>query len=179
MVSSLFSSSIITNYNNSISNKTVIKIDEIASEIKQKSGISLYFDIIQSLNGKDIVSYSTTLAKTLPNSHILIVVSLSESKIDMITDLAFINKNKILDDFIIPILVSQNREDAHNKYSAALLNGVVEIADEISSNKNIKIESNLSSDSYNVIQILRAIFWIMILLTIFTVVKLKYFNKEK
>jgi hypothetical protein len=179
LLSPLFaSSSFITNYNESISQKSIVKIDEIVSEIKQKSGISIYFDVINSLNGKKIDEYTKLLSQTLPKSHIVIVVSISDNKIDLNTDVDFINKNRVLDDFIIPILVSQNREDAHNRYSAALLNGMVEIADEISSNKNIKIESNLSSDSYNVIQLLRIIFWLMVLATIIVIIKMKYFGNK-
>lgn len=148
------------------------KIQEMALEIYNKTGIVSRLDIIKKLPAKQtITQYGKQNAQDInSSSFVLVSFSQDDMQVDLITssDLKdVIDKDEILDDYIITILVAQNKKKTdQQKYSAALLNGMAEVADRLASYKKITLESSIGSESKNFYDGLMVIIKIMVLLTI-------------
>ena len=59
---------------------------------------------------------------------------------------SIIDKDDILDGYVIPLLASKDKNTLFAKTSAASLNGYAQIADSIAKNANIKLESSIGSE---------------------------------
>jgi hypothetical protein len=56
-----------------------------------------------------------------------------------------LNKNDILDGYVVPLLASNDKNTLFAKVSAATLNGYAAIADTIAESKKIKLESSIGN----------------------------------
>jgi len=56
-----------------------------------------------------------------------------------------ISKDDILDDYIIPLLASKDKNTLFAKVSAAMLNGYAAVSDTIAESRNIKLDSSIGS----------------------------------
>jgi hypothetical protein len=75
-------------------------------------------------------------------------MSLEQTHLNLFTSQEFetiINKDEILNDYIIPLLASKDKNKLFAKVSAALLNGYAQIGDEIAKSQNITLESSIGS----------------------------------
>ncbi len=145
---------------NVIKQSSLDKITEITNELYLKTGVSIVAHLVADTHG--IVEYEKNVSASLKAPYVLVVFSAKEQKVDVTVsdDLQkIVNKNEILNTYIIPILAAQDKNSVDTKYSAAMLNGVAEIADEIASSKGIKLDSSIGSDSRNFMQGLRALFY--------------------
>ncbi len=144
------------------------KISEISSELYSKTGVSIVAHLVES-TGVNIVEYEKNISKNLKPPYVILVLSVKDQKVDLLVspDLkSVIDKNEILNTFIIPLLTSQDQNTLDTKYSAAILNGIAEIADEIASSKNIKLDSSIGSESRNFMQGLRVLFYGIIVVSL-------------
>ena len=57
-----------------------------------------------------------------------------------------INKNDILNEYVVPLLASKDKNTLPSKISAASLNGYSAIADSLASSKNIVLETNIGNE---------------------------------
>jgi hypothetical protein len=57
-----------------------------------------------------------------------------------------IDKDDILDGYVIPLLASKDKNTLFAKTSAAVLNGFAQIADSIAKSKNIKLKSSIGNE---------------------------------
>jgi len=153
-----------------ISDSSLHKMNEMINELYVKTGVSIVLHARQNLAGKNILDYEKNISTTLQAPYILVTFALDEQKVDIVmsNDMSkIINKNDILNTFIIPILATKSEDNsAESKYSAALLNGIAEIADEVAKNKNIELASSIGSDNRNIINIIRVIFYSVLILAV-------------
>lgn len=151
----LFAENFILSDDNLIDPRAKSKINEIGSEVKSKLGTNVYiyakeslglnedtsrkekFDIIKNLE-KEIIP-------ALEKPYILLSMSVE----DMYVNLLFsdnleevVDKDDILNGYVIPLLASKDKNTLLAKVSASMLNGYSAIVDSLSENKEIKIESN-------------------------------------
>lgn len=148
------------------------KISQMSAEIYEKTGVLIVLNVLEKLpQGQTITTYGKNFVKDLNGSFVVVSFSTNDKQIDLIRsdDLKeVITADNILDEYIIPILVSRNKKKTiEQKYSAAILNGMAEIADEIAQYKKITLESSIGSESKNFYEGLVVIIKIMVLLTIF------------
>lgn len=146
---------------NVIKQSSLDKITEISNELYIKTGVSIVGHFVEKTDN-GIVEYENNVSSGLTSPYVLIVFSAKDQKVDIVvsSDLQkVVNKNEILNTFMIPILAAQDKNSVDTKYSAALLNGIAEIADEVASSKNIKLDSSIGSDSRYFMQGLRALFY--------------------
>jgi len=146
---------------NVIKQPSVDKISELSNELYLKTGASIVVHLMEQTNG-GILEYEKNISSTLVAPYVFLAFSAKDQKIDIVvsSDLqSVVNKNEILNTFIIPILAAQDKNALDTKYSAAILNGVAEMADEIAASKNIKLDSSIGSESRNFMQGLRALFY--------------------
>jgi len=153
-----------------IMEKAVSKINEMSSEIYEKTNIKIILNVLKQVpQGETLTTYEEKFQKTLTGSYVVVNFSELDKKINLIksSDIDFIDKDEILDDFIIPLLVTKNNKvTTQQKYSAALLNGMAEISDQVANNKKIVLTSSIGSESKNFIDGLSFVIQIMIVLTI-------------
>lgn len=146
---------------NIIKKDTADKIIQMSNELHSKTGISIVTHLLEQANG-GILGYEKNISSSLQAPFVLVVLSAKEQKIDIVVsnDLqSVIDKNSILNTYIIPLLAAHDKNMPEAKYSAAILNGVAEIADEAAKSKNIELQSSIGSQSRDFMQGLRVFFY--------------------
>ena len=135
------------------------KILEIGNEAKQKLGINLYVDVKEN-NGIDrkierqeriemMKKIEANLVKDLPTPYAVLTIAVDQTyaSILMSDDLkTIIDKDDILDGYVIPLLASKDKNTLFAKTSAACLNGFAQMADSVAKAKNIKLDSSIGSE---------------------------------
>jgi uncharacterized membrane protein YgcG len=155
--------------------KAAQKIEKMCEELLQTTGVGVYISAVDTLDGKSIVQYGSDLAQKLNAPYVLLAIAVKDEQIDltMSPDVAnYLDKDEILDDFIIPILVSHNKKSTPQQmYSAAIFNGVAEMTDQIAAEHNIVLANSVGSQSKNFYE---GIMWVIKLLMLITVAVLVY-----
>ena len=135
------------------------KILEIGNESKEKLGINLYIDIKEDngIDPKEKRDIRKTLMKEkeqeivskLEKPYAVLTISINQlyTNILMSEDLKkVIDRDDILDNYVIPLLASKDKNSLFAKTSAAVLNGFAQMADSVAESKNIKLESSIGSE---------------------------------
>lgn len=131
------------------------KINEIGSEVKTKLGTNVYIYAKESLGLKENISRKEKFdtIKTLENEiipalekpYVLLSMSVEDMYVNLLvsdTLKEVIDKDDILNGYVVPLLASKDKNTLLAKVSASMLNGYSAIVDSLSENKKIKIESN-------------------------------------
>ena len=150
------------------------KINEMSLELYQKTGLTAYLNVYKKLpSGQTITTVGKARAADFNSSFVLINFSSDDRQVDLIssTDLqSVINKDEILDEYIIPILVSQDKKTSlQQKYSAGLLNGMAETVDKLAAHKNITLTTSIGSESKDFYDGLLVLIKIMLVVTILAI----------
>jgi len=141
------------------------KINTIGNEVKGKLGVNIYLDIkgdngislelerevrIEMMKQKEanlIASVQKDLNKT--RSFVILSLALDQQYANILysDDLKpIIDKDSILDGYVIPLLAAKDKNTLNSKVSAASLNGYAEIADSLAKSKNIQLISSIGSE---------------------------------
>ncbi len=158
-----------------IIDKAAKKIEKMCTEIAEKTGVAVYTSAVKSTGGKTITEYATGIASNLKKPYVLLAIAAYEQQIEMVMSpevAKYIDKDEVLDDFIIPILVSHNKEATpEQKFSAAVFNGIAETTDQIAAEHNIVFANSVGSESKNFYE---GIMWVIKLMLLITVAVLAY-----
>ncbi len=138
-----------------LSQKVSQKLNEIGSELYQKSGINLVVGVY-----KDGELGMLFKEQNLSSPFVFLVLIKDKQKVEIFSDTntsKLFNKEQILSvspesGTIIPILVSKNGKDVYN---AAILNGYADIAEQIAESLNLKLESGIGSSNKTTLNFLR------------------------
>ena len=153
----------IINHSGLLDQRAYTKINSIGSEVETKVNVQIYLDIKGNIqiDKKLPREQRFKLIKKLEKD-LLKMVS-SNTKKDFIiltmaidqhyTNLLYSNdklkdivsKNEILNEYVIPLLSSQDKNIIKSKVSAASLNGYAQIADLLAETKGIELESSIGS----------------------------------
>ena len=150
--------------------KAAEKMEEMMSELYEKTGIAIYLSAIAKLPQEHtITTYENELAQTLSGSFVLIAVSRLDQQIDLVAspDLEDrFSKNELLRKYIIPFFVERRRDvNPQQQMSAGLLNGVAHITDHFAEQEGVFLLSSIGSESENFIKGLMLVIKIMLALT--------------
>ena len=175
------------------------KIKQIGDEVKAKIGVNLYLDI-KANNGIDIKDdrksrieqmrkKESLLIKDLKPPFVVLTMAVEQRYASILTspDLKdIIDKDDILDGYVIPLLASKDKNTLFAKCSAASLNGFAQIADVLAENQNIKLISSIGSQGKTASTIWRVFMYTIVIIGIilYTVIilrekKYKKINEEK
>lgn len=81
---------------------------------------------------------------------------------------------------ILPILAQKAKgQDIVSKYSVALFNGYSDIAEQIAASKGVELKKAAGSGSKDFIDLIRLVFYGIILYAIFLYIKQKFFRKKR
>ncbi|MEA1914368.1 MAG: hypothetical protein U9N30_03535 [Campylobacterota bacterium] len=143
---------------NLIDPRAIEKINAMGDEFTTKTGIGVFvivkeqYPTIKSDDMKEklasIKLYENTVIKTLKKPYVLLSMSFEDTHINLQAspDIAsMVDKDDILDTYIIPVLASRDKNDMLSKVSAAVLNGYGQICDSIAEQKGITLETSIGS----------------------------------
>jgi hypothetical protein len=141
-----------------IDNRAIEKINQIGDETKSKLGVNIYIyakstlGLAEHISTKDKIDFiknnETKIVETLEKPYVLLSISIEETHVNLLFSdelKGIINKNDILDGYVVPLLASNDKNTLFAKVSAATLNGYAAIADTIADTKNIKLESSIGN----------------------------------
>ena len=138
--------------------RSIAKIDEMGNELLSKTGVTVYiyakkqYSIQKFDNTKSkmefIKSYESNITNKLKNPFVLLTTSLEDTHINLLMSPQLqnsIDKDEILDKYIIPLLASKDKNSMYSKISAAMFNGYAAITDTVAKSKNVELKSSIGS----------------------------------
>ncbi|RLA74744.1 MAG: hypothetical protein DRG11_03850 [Epsilonproteobacteria bacterium] len=181
---------------NLIDKRAVVKLQEITNELKQKTNTDIYVHLSKD-NGlsdelgvenmiKQIKQKEQKIISTTDGSYVVVFLSIKQKYINMISSKDIkdiINKDDIIDNYMVPLLASFDKNELQSKVSASVLNGVAQIADVIAKSKNIKLKSSIGSAGKTAGSIWQMFIYTIVLLGIisyfFIILREKKLKKNK
>jgi len=139
--------------------RAMLKIKEIGDETKAKLGVNIYIDL-KGNNGIDIKlprkerislmkAKEKEMIKKAKTPYVILTLAVDQmyANILLSSDLKdIVDKDDVLDGYVIPLLASKDKNSLIAKASAASLNGYAQIADSIAKYKNIKLKSSIGNE---------------------------------
>lgn len=154
----LYASKFILSNDGLIDQRLVQKIDEIGNESQSKLGVNIYVYAKNSLGldpntaTKDKIKYikdhEKQVVETLAKPYVLLTMAVDDTHVNLIVSSELkeiVEKNDILNGYVVPLLASKDKNSTFAKASAAILNGYAAIADTIAESKAVKLESSIGS----------------------------------
>jgi hypothetical protein len=163
------------------------QVETMGNELFQKSGISAYMLILKTTNGKSLSTIGEEELAKLPKNSLILTFTEVERKVDILATpevLKLFDKEQVLSPFpwsgtILPILGERIKQDPRHKYSVALFNGYADIVEQIAESKNIQLETAVGSSNKYVLNIIRAIFYGVIVTALGYMLYKRFFKKEE
>ncbi|MGB6328446.1 MAG: hypothetical protein WBF48_05930 [Halarcobacter sp.] len=154
----IYASKFILSDDGLIDSRTIVKVNEIGNEAQSKLGVNIYvyaktsLGLEKNISTKDkikyIKDYEASITKTLVKPYVLLTMAIEDTHVNLIVSSKLkevIDKNDILNGYVVPLLASKDKNSTFAKASASLLNGYAAIADTIAQSKNIELESSIGS----------------------------------
>jgi hypothetical protein len=166
------------------------KINEIGLEAKNRLGINVYTFIIEN-NGIDPSAprderrammnlFNNKIIDSLDvkSSYAVLIISIDQKYTGILVsdDLKkYIDKDDILDGYVVPLLASKDKNSLFSKTSAATLNGYAQIADSIAEHQGIELVSSIGSAGKTASSIWRVFMYFLVVTGIiaYTVIVMK------
>lgn len=164
LITNLNGNEFILNTGGLIDQRAYEKINTIGNEVKEKIGVHIYLDVkgdnginpelplkdrIELMKQKEnelILKIKEDLNGTKPFVVLTIALDQKYAKIFMSQELEnIVDKNVVLDEYVIPLLAAKDKNTLNSKVSAATLNGYAEIGDILAKNKGIELVSSIGS----------------------------------
>lgn len=156
--SNLYASKFVLSDDGLIDPRTIIKVEEIGNEVQSKLGVNIYVYAKQSLGLdknisteekiKYIKNFESQITPNLIKPYVLLTMSIEDTHVNLIESSnlkEIVDKNEILNDYVVPLLASKDKNSTFSKASAAILNGYAAVADIIAESKGIELESSIGS----------------------------------
>ena len=93
--------------------------------------------------------YEQNIIKDLKKPYVVLTIFVDQMHANVIISdslKTIVDRDDVLDNYVIPLLASKDKNTLFAKSSAACLNGFAQIADSIAKSKNIKLESSIGSE---------------------------------
>jgi hypothetical protein len=136
----------ILNDDNLIDDRAKEKINQIGDEVKSKLGVN------ENIKTKDKIDFiknnENEILSTLEKPYVLLSIAVEETHVNLLFSdelKDIIDKNDILDGYVVPLLASNDKNTLFAKVSAATLNGYAAIGDTIAESKEIKLETSIGN----------------------------------
>lgn len=156
--SNLYASKFVLSDDGLIDQRAIGKIDEIGNETFSKLGVNIYvyakstLGLDANISTKDkikyIKEYESNIISNLAEPYVLLSIAVEDTHVNLIVSSSLknvVDKNEILNSYVVPLLASKDKNSTFAKASAAILNGYAAIADTVAESKNIKLESSIGS----------------------------------
>lgn len=164
--------------------KSIDFIQQLSSELSEKTGIALYVAVRDELVGENAkearVAWKEEILSSLKAPYGVIFFVKSHKKIDIVLnpEIKGIDSSEIITEYMVPILM-QEKGLPNPKISASILNGYAQLADEIAESKKVSLENNLIVDKSGSKNLVRYSIYVMLAI-MFTIIALIYvFGRKK
>ncbi|PAF54586.1 hypothetical protein BKH42_01035 [Helicobacter sp. 13S00482-2] len=166
--------------------KSVDFVNKLSTQIKHKTGFSLYVDIVDSLDlpTKDgRIAYEKSILFKITPPYSVIFFFAKSKKVDIVlSDDAknIFDTERMFFDYMAPLLPDPKKESEFtpNRISAAILNVYSIIADKISDSYNVDFDQNFPKDKSR--EVVYYIIWAMLIVLIGLFAWVYFFpNKKK
>ena len=147
-------SKFILNGKESLDSRTIEKIDIMGNELFVKTGVNVYIYASEHYSDKVfsdtkskiefIKSFESNIISNLNDPYVLLTVSLQDKHVNMLFSNELessVDRNSILNGYIIPLLASYDKNSMKAKLSAGLLNGYSAVVGSIAESKNVEVKS--------------------------------------
>jgi len=154
----ILANSFILSSDNLIDPRAQEKINTIGLESKEKLGVNIYVYIKNSYGLGDKIkgnekfiylkNHESQILPALEKPYVLFTMSIVEQHVNLLMSDSLKNildKDDILDGYVVPLLASKDKNTLYSKVSAAVLNGYAAIADTLADDKGIQLESSIGS----------------------------------
>jgi hypothetical protein len=141
--------SFVLDYDRVLVEKSVDAMNAIATELKEKTDVSLYVALVQDLNGRTLQEYEHFVVKSFSEPYIAMIVAIRDQKINIIESQTLkdvYDKKRTYWDYIVPMLPKKNHEKTPQRYSALILNGHADIVDQLSKHYGVTLSLALPDD---------------------------------
>lgn len=158
LCSNLNAQQYILNDDKLIDDRAKEKINEIGNEVKSKLGVNIYIyaksnlGLDENIKTKDKIDFiknnENQIISTLEKPYVLLSIAVEETHVNLLFSEDFksvLDKDDILDGYVVPLLASKDKNTLFAKVSAATLNGYAAIADILAESKQIKLESSIGN----------------------------------
>ena len=176
----LFAQDFIINDDKLIDDRAKEKINQIGNEVKSKLGVNVYIyvkstlELDENIKTKEkidiIKNNETQILSTLEKPYVLLSIYVEETQVSLLFSdelKTVIDKDDILDGYVVPLLASKDKNTLFAKVSASSLNGYAAISDTIAESKNIELESSIGSAGKVSSTIWRVLMYTIIILALF------------
>ncbi len=154
----VFAGNFIINSDDLVDERAQKKINQMGDELKAKLNVNVYLNVKQNLSlAKDlplkekfakIKAYEKEVVATLKKPYILLNMSASDLYVNILYSKGLdklVNKDDILDGYVVPLLASKDKNTLFSKVSAAVLNGYAAIADTLAQKRNIELQTSIGN----------------------------------
>jgi hypothetical protein len=158
LYSNLSAAQFILNDDKLIDDRAKEKINQIGDEVKSKLGVNIYIyaksnlGLDENIKTKEKIEFirnnENQLVSTLEQPYVLLTIAVEETHVNLLFSESLkevLDKNDILDGYVVPLLASNDKNTLFAKVSAATLNGYAAIADKIADSKDMKLESSIGN----------------------------------
>lgn len=143
----LSANNFVLNPNNLLTQKSSEFIEKVSQELLQKTGVSLYVYMSESLNGMEYLDFKENFIKQLEKPFAAIVLIRNDKKIDIISSKDdLFDKKKVYWEYMVPLIPTKDSELTPQALSAVVFNGYIESVDLIADKFDTKIEHNIPKD---------------------------------
>lgn len=153
------------------------KILEIGNETKTKFNVNLYIDIKEN-NGinpkedrevrkKQMKVREQEIVKNLEKPYAVLTISIDQlyANILMTEDLKnIIDRDDILDNYVIPLLASKDKNSLFAKTSAAVFNGYAQMSDSVAESNGTKLDSSIGNAGKQVSSIWKVFMYTLVVI---------------
>ena len=151
------------------------KINQMGAEIKSKLGVNVYvyaksnLGLEENIKTKEKIDFirnnENQIITTLEKPYVLLSLAVAETHVNLLFSeelKSVLDKNDILDGYVVPLLASKDKNTTYSKVSAASLNGYAAIGDIIADSKDIKLESSIGNSGKVASTIWRVVMYTLI-----------------
>lgn len=143
--------------------KSVEFVEATSRELFAKTGVSLYVNVVASLDSKSYKDFKSNILSSLKDPFVLILLIRDDKKIDIITsDSSLLDSNKVYWEYMVPLIPINSNNITPQVLSAIVLNGYIESVDLIASKFGVVIQHNVSKDEKGVRAVSKMITYFML-----------------
>lgn len=164
--------------------KSIDFIQQLSSELSEKTGIALYVAVRDELVGENAkearVAWKEEMLSHLKAPYGVIFFVKSHKKIDIVLnpEIKGIDSSEIITEYMVPILM-QEKGLPNPKVSASILNGYAQLADEIAESKKVSLENNLIVDKSGSKNLVRYSIYVMLAIMLTIIALIYVFGRNK
>lgn len=174
-----FANNFVFNDDSLLVEKSAVFIEQVSSELLDKTGVSLYVYMGEKLQDSSYVEFKNKLISKLKVPYVAIILIRDDKKIDIATSSDdILDKKKVYWEYMVPLIPQKDSELTNQALSAVVFNGYIESVDLIADKFNVTINHNIPKNEKGAKAVAQLILYLM-LFSMLGIVAFMYFFRKK